>query len=791
MRPNSAPGTTVPDAGPAREEPWWLTRRPPATAAFLTGTSGAVLAGTVAWALGANRVADGIWALATLAALVPAVWWVGQALRERRTGVDAVAVLALVGTLLIGEFLAGALIAAMLATGRALESYAARRARRDLTALLELAPRRARRLDGQGIQDVPLEAVRPGDLLVVGPGEVVPADGAVQRVAALLDESVLSGESELAERAVGDLVRSGAVNAGAAFTLRCTASVEQSTYAGIVRLAEAASARGAPVVRLADRYATVFLPLALAVSGLAWALTTDLARAVAVLVVATPCPLLLAAPVAVVAGMSRSARRGVVVRDGAGLELLGRARTLVLDKTGTLTSGRPEVTEIVTAPGVNPADALRLAASLSQISPHVLAEALVRAARGRGVDLPVPTAAEEVPGQGTVGQVDGHRVRVGRMDLPADPASWQRRVLSRAELDGSAVSWVAVDGQAWAAILLRDSLRPDAPRTVRRLRAAGLSRLLMLTGDRPEPAREIALAVGLDGALARLSPQDKVDAVGRERRDTITVMVGDGVNDAPALAAADVGVAMGARGSTASSELSDVVLTTDRLERLADAIEIARRARSIAVQSAVAGMAMSLAAMLVAALGHLPPTAGALLQEGIDATVILNALRALGGADGISGLDQRTEQMVREYGAQHVELRDTLTRLRGAADQLTREGASVAALDAVRRAHDLIERDLVPHERAEQRLLYPALEARVGGAEAMAPMSRTHAEIERLTDRIGVHLTHLGSGQRPDPDQFSDLVGSLYGLYAVLRLHFTQEEESYFSLVEPVAPARR
>jgi len=345
--------------------------------ALVVLTVGALAAGGIAWLAGWRGVADTCWIAGTLVALVPAVLWVVAALRRGRAGVDLIAVLSLIGTLLVGEYLAGALIAVMLAGGRALEAAAERRATHDLRALLEHAPRFARRRLGTEVSVIPLAEAAVDDLLVVGPGEVVPVDGRITDSVAVLDESVLTGEPLQVERAAGEPVRSGVVNAGNAFELRATATAQDSTYAGIVRLAEQAGAESAPIVRLADRYAAWFLPLALLIAGAAWLASGSAVRAVAVLVVATPCPLLLAAPVAIVSGLSRASRHGVVIRSGGALENLGHATTLVMDKTGTLTMGRPVVVEILTAPGRDATEILRLAASVDQMSPHVLAEAIV------------------------------------------------------------------------------------------------------------------------------------------------------------------------------------------------------------------------------------------------------------------------------------------------------------------------------------------------------------------------------------------------------------------------------
>ena len=770
---------------------WLGAARPLIEPALLAITLTGLASGGIAWLADARQVADGCWAAATVVAVIPALAWVIAALRHGRAGVDLIAVLALVGTLLVGEYVAGALIAVMLATGRALDAAAERRAKHDLTALLAHAPRSARRRIGDQVTVVPLAEVTVDDLLVVGPGEVVPVDGRIDGSAAVLDESVLTGEPLHVERAIGEPVRSGVVNAGTAFEVRATATAQDSTYAGIVRLAQQAGAQNAPVVRLADRYAAWFLPVSLLVAGAAWWASGSAIRAVAVLVVATPCPLLLAAPVAIVSGLSRASRLGVVIRSGAALENLGHATTLVMDKTGTLTAGRPAVAEIVPAPGWEPAEVLRLAASADLLSPHVLAAAIVAEAHARALPLALPIDVDERPGHGVHATVDGHAVDVGKPGAAASgtvsTASWAQAAVNRATLDGAAIAWLTVDDVLAGAVLLHDSLRRHAPRTLRRLRAAGLTRLVMLTGDRRAPAQEIGSVLGLDAVHAELSPADKVTSVRDEQHHAVTVMVGDGVNDAPALAAATVGVAMGARGSTASSEAADIVLTTDRLDRLADAMDIARWSRHIAVQSATVGMGLSLLAMVIAALGWMPPAAGALLQEGIDIAVILNALRALRGNPAATvSLPADSERMVLRFAAEHDELRDPLSSLRETADRLSAasDETSSAVLPTLRRVHTFLIERVLPHEHAEETQLYPALAGPLGSSEATATMSRTHAEIDRLTARIGTHLALAEATGGIRADQRDDLLACLYGLHAVLRLHFIQEEENYFVLAD-------
>ena len=587
------------------------------------------------------------------------------------------------------------------------------------------------------------------------------------------------------ERRTGEPVRSGVVNAGDSFELRATATSEDSTYAGIVRLAQEARAESAPIVRLADRYAAWFLPLTLLVAGGAWVATGSAVRAVAVLVVATPCPLLLAAPVAIVSGLSRASRYGVVIRSGGALEALGSATTLVLDKTGTLTMGRPAVVSVLTAPGRDADEVLRLAASVDQMSPHVLAEAIVTEAMTRGLKPSLPTEVAERAGRGVTGIVDGHHIQVGKLSGVIGDADWARAAVNRASLDSAAIAWVCIDGNPAGAVLLRDPLRRHAPRTVRRLRSAGLNRLVMLTGDRAEPAREVATVLGLDEVYAEQTPADKVAAVRNEKRRAVTVMVGDGINDAPALAAATVGVAMGARGATASSEAADIVLTTDRLDRLADAMDIARWSRRIAVQSAVVGMALSLVAMVIAALGWLPPCrrrpAAGGHRRGRDPQCAARAARQPRRRDRVARRDRGHAEAVRSRARRTARHRRPATRC----------GRPIGRADRFGRAAGRDPRDtrsstnrILPHEQAEESRLYPALASPLGSGEATATMSRTHAEIRRLSDRIGAHVELARAGNGIQPDQRDDLLACLYGLHAVLRLHFLQEEENYFTLAE-------
>jgi heavy metal translocating P-type ATPase len=549
-----------------------------------------------------------------------------------RMGVDAVALVSMSAALVLGESLAAIVVAVMYAGGNVLEDFAVGRAERNLRMLVDRAPRIAHRMADGAVETVPIGAVSLGDRLLVRAGEVIPVDGIIASHAASLDESALTGEPIPVERQRGSVARSGTVNAGEAFEMDVSAVADDSTYAGIVRLANTARTTRSPFIRTADHYALILLPVSLAVAGAAWALSGDPIRGLAVLVVATPCPLILAAPVAFISGISQAARRGILVKGSGPLEALARARTAIFDKTGTLTVGGARIIAIETAPGQDPDELLGLAASLEQASQHIVANAITAAARQKGLELTTPTDITEAPGSGLEGTVRGRRVRAGSAELVLrgqHPDRWLARSLRRAGWRSALSVVVSIDGRVSGVLLLADQLRPESSRTIDRLRAAGITRVIMVSGDRSDAVESIGAALGLDAVLAERLPSEKVDAVTNESSLAPTLMIGDGINDAPALAAADVGIALGARGATASSEAADVVILVERLDRVADAIAIARRTRRIALQSIVVGLALSGIGMAAAAVGWLTPVAGALIQEVIDVAVILNALRVL------------------------------------------------------------------------------------------------------------------------------------------------------------------
>jgi heavy metal translocating P-type ATPase len=757
---------------------------------LLAISSALLLLGGVAWFGSAQTPANVAWFIGAVLGLGFSTWTTIAAVKRRRASVDIIAVLALAGALAVNEPFAGAMITVMLASGQFLEARAAARAQRELSLLVERAPRTARRRVEGTVVEIGVDDVLPGDQLLVGTGQIVPVDGRLLS-AATLDESALTGEPLPVERRVNDGVRSGVVNSGPPIDFVATAAAAQSTYAGVVRLVEQAQASSAPFVRTADRFAVLFVPFTLLLAGAAWLLSSDPVRAVAVLVVATPCPLLLAAPIAIMSGLSRAASIGVVIKGGGALERLAGGRVLLFDKTGTLTQGHPAMADVITAnDGIDADEMLRLAASLDQVSVHVLAIAIVTAGTRRGLALELPQDVREKLGYGLEGTVGTHRVRLGKAAwiVGESTPAWVRQVRRRADLDGSLTVFVAVDGEPAGAFLIEDRIRPDAPRMVRALRTAGITRVVLVTGDRADIADMVGRIVGVDSVLANCDPADKLIAIQRESLAGATIMVGDGINDAPALAAAGVGVALAARGATASSEAADVVLTVDRVDALADAILISRRSKRIALQSVLIGMGLSLVAMVVAAAGFLVPAAGAIVQEIIDVLAIGIALRAVvPGAVHTIAMPAADVATALRLRAEHDAVLPLIEQIRTVADAVSTHDCNIAP---VRILQGRLEGELLPHERADEALLVPLVARALGGTEASAALSRTHAEVEHQVSRLRRLLVSLGIDERVAPEDVVELRRLLYGLYAVLRLHNAQEEEGAFSLVPDAADAR-
>lgn len=538
-----------------------------------------------------------------------------KTLRSGKYGIDILAITAIVATLLVNEYWASLMILIMLTGGESLEDYAQKKAGQELQSLLDNTPRTAHKLQGDQQLDVAVDTLEIGDHLVIKPGEIVPADGRVIMGESTFDEASLTGEAKPMSKKVGDELMSGSVNGDSSVKMVVEKRAEDSQYQLIIKLVEESKEKPARFVRLADRYAVPFTLIAYLIGGIAWWASGDPVRFAQVLVVASPCPLILAAPVALVAGMSRSSKSGIVVKTGTAVEKLAETKTIAFDKTGTITKGILEVTGVAPVQGFSEAELLRVAASAEQGSAHILARSLVQAVPQL---LPV-TDLKEISGQGITATVDGRQVKVGNarfIDVP------------EAKTDTTAI-YVAIDEKYAGTIYFSDTIRPEASKTIARLKAQGITDLLMVTGDGLTVAEAIAEEVGLTEVHARCLPQDKLTiltSIPKEKRPV--TMVGDGVNDAPALTVADVGIAMGAHGSTAASESADVVILKDDLERVAEAVMISRETMKVAKQSVLIGIFVCVFLMIVASTGVIPALFGAMLQEVVDTVSILSALRA-------------------------------------------------------------------------------------------------------------------------------------------------------------------
>ncbi len=573
------------------------------------------------------------WLVTLVVGGVPLVIATIRRLLKGKFASDVIAAIAIVAAIALDQAFAGVIIVLMQSGGEALERYAFHRASSSLDGLLRRAPRTANRRTSSGIEEVPVEAVRPGDLLAVRTGDIVPVDGAVASARATIDEAAVTGEPLPRSLVEQDPVLSGCVNVGEPFDLRASRTAGESQYARIVDLVRSAQARKPAIQRLADRYATWFTPATLVLALWAWYFTHSAISALAVLVVATPCPLILATPIAVIGAIDRASDRGLVIKSGGAIEQLGATRAVLFDKTGTITAGRPEVERVETFGDVDADRILRLAGAVEQLSSHPLAASVVREARVRYRDLPRAEDPHEFPGAGIAGTVEGHRVVVGSRTLCASEAGRSldaevRRLEASGPLTGRLEAYVLIDRAPAGALVFADRLRPETVGLADRLRSLGVRHLGILTGDHRANADSIARQAGIASVDADLLPEQKVERVGDARRRYGTaVMVGDGINDAAALAAASVGVAMGAGGAGVSAEAADVVVLVDDVSRIADGIEIGQRMLTVARQGIYLGLGASIVLMALASFGTIPPAVGAILQEGIDVAVIFNALR--------------------------------------------------------------------------------------------------------------------------------------------------------------------
>jgi heavy metal translocating P-type ATPase len=609
---------------------WQFLKENPVPIIALLGLA----SGLVVLAFGQEDAASLVWYCALVAGGAPLVWATLKGMLRGQFASDVVAMLAIVGAVVMDEPFAGVLVVLMQSGGEALERYGFRRASSSLTELLARAPRKAWRKQANELEEIGVDDVLVGDVLSVRPGELIPVDGTLLSQQAEVDESALTGEPLPLGKETGDKLLSGSVNSAGAFEMSADAVAAQSQYARIVTLVRQAQEEKAPIMRLADQFAIWFTPLTLLMCGVGWFITGDAHTIVAVLVVATPCPLILATPIAVISGINRAAHHNIIVKGGTAIEQIGRAQAVVFDKTGTLTFGIPELQRIVSANGVSHDDLLHKAASVEQLSSHLLGKTMMLAAQDRVGPLTIPEHFEEVAGRGVMGRVGDEHILVGshrflKERLEIGEHETLSRLNDHASSGAVLSAFVSVSGKAEGVLLFSDQLRPGVPQLMERLKTLGVKRTVMLTGDRAENAHPVAEAAGVDELDADLLPTDKVTAVRKlAEKFNPLVMVGDGINDAPALATATVGVAMGARGSGISSEAADIVLLVDDVTLVGDAIAIGQHTLHIAKQSIYIGLGVSFGLMIVASFGLIPAPIGALCQEALDVAVILNALRA-------------------------------------------------------------------------------------------------------------------------------------------------------------------
>lgn len=604
---------------------------PSTRAALLPAASAGVLAiGLLLRLAGAGSAAHLVWLSGLLFTAIPIVSATARGLARGRFAADIVASLAIITAIALDHPIPGLIVVLMQSGGEALERRAEGRASQAVRELEARAPRQAHRIVGSRIEEIPAPEIETGDLLLVRPGEIIPCDGLVVEGQSDVDASGLTGEPMPIAARPGVRLLSGSFNGASPLTLRALAPSAESQYARIVELVRHAQSSKSRFQRLADRYAVWFTPLTLLTCAVAWLASGDPVRVLAVLVIATPCPMILATPVAVIGGVNLAARRMIIFRHGAALEQLGSVNAAVFDKTGTLTVGRPQVRRVVPVAPFTEPEVLRLAAAVEQGSSHIMARTLVEAAARRGILPPPALQSVEHAGQGVTGQVDGREVTVGGRSFVREqqPGAWGDLNPLVSDDDGLR-ALVAVDGKGAGIVYYEDALRPGLETLVSRLRGLGVRRILLLSGDHAATVESVARAAGVDQAAGDQLPGAKAERVRQLQAEGYQVaMVGDGTNDAPALSAADVGLALAAGGSGISAEAADVILLGDDPGDLVQGILISRRTLRIARQSLWAGLGLSLAGMVLAALGRLPPTAGALVQEAIDVAVILNALRA-------------------------------------------------------------------------------------------------------------------------------------------------------------------
>jgi heavy metal translocating P-type ATPase len=584
-------------------------------------------------AFGRSDFGRWIWYGTLIIGGAPVVYHTVRGMLRRKFAADIVAMLAILTAIISDEAFAGVIIVFMQTGGEALDDYGFRRASSSLDALLARAPRIAHRKRDETVEEVDAHDVRIGDAIIVRPGDLIPVDGSVMSKLAEIDESALTGEPLPRTKAVGDNLLSGSVNVGGALEMRATKISEESQYSKIVELVRKAQEEKPSIQRLADKYAVWFTPITLGIAAVGWLITQDVATVLAVLVVATPCPLILATPLAVICGINRAAKEGIIVKSGAAIEQIGKGRVVIFDKTGTITCGTPMVERVISLNGKTD-EIFRKAASVEQLSSHPVARSMVHEGNEKFGRLVAPTNFRETPGQGVEGDLNGERVIVGsqrfcEMKTGREFKSQIGEILKKLQVEGKLVSFIIFDGRPAGIIVFNDQIRPGVPAMMLRLRKLGVDETVMLTGDNEANASTVAQDAGIGRFVANLLPTQKVDEIKKlNEKYKTTIMVGDGINDAPALASATVGVAMGAHGTGISAEAADIVLLVDDVTKVSDGIAMGQRTLLIAKQSIFFGLGASFILMVIASLGYIQPAIGAVIQEGLDITVILNALRA-------------------------------------------------------------------------------------------------------------------------------------------------------------------
>ena len=597
---------------------------------FNFATTLVILAFSLALAIYGRPVVSSYIVIAiSVVAVIPSFRDMIRTLASGQVGIDVIALAAILSSLLLGQYAAAAVILIMLTGGEALEVFAKDRAKHELDSLLSRKPTIAHRLNGSRSQDVPVSKIVVGDSIMVKPGDMIPIDGKIYKGTTSVDESAITGESLPENKGLGDSVLSGSINLDGLIELHATHISQDSQYELIIKLVSEASTKKSPLVRLADAYSLPFTIATFLMAGLAWAISGDPIRALSVLVVATPCPLLIATPVAIVSGMGRAASRGVVIKSGGVLEQLSRVEAIAFDKTGTVTQGKPRVSSVDSC-GIAKDELIRLAASLENNSAHSLSQVVVDLAKSSNIKLYKLTKSKEVPGKGIIANIGSKRITVGSYNLLLEKGvdMTSPMCVGHSSINNTAL-YVAEGKKYLGSITFVDPLRVEARATISKLRKLGVKRFIMLTGDRKQVGDRIAHELGISEVHSQLLPIDKVRLLQAEKKISSPIaMVGDGINDAPVLAASDVGIALGAKGSTAASEAADAVIMQDDLGRLSELVEISKRSVRIAKQSIFTGIGLSSVLMVFAVFGFIVPIAGAFMQEAIDVVVIINALRA-------------------------------------------------------------------------------------------------------------------------------------------------------------------